>query len=98
MTLEGWTVVKEQVDRLDAENVRAFLQSNGIEAEVHSDDAGGTIPSLEESQGVQVLVKTADADAARRLIAQIARQGSPGGDAPSDGTGAGGDGAGGSEE
>ena len=70
MSLAGMVVVKEEQDRFDAENVAAFLRAQGIEAMVNSDDAGGTLPALEESRGTQVLVRQEDAELARQLIAK----------------------------
>ena len=69
MSLQGLVVVKDELDRFDAENVAAFLRAQGIEAMVNSDDAGGTIPSLEESLGAQVLVSEENVEKARELIA-----------------------------
>ena len=68
MTLEGMVVVREKVDRLDAETIAAFLRAQGIEATVSSDDAGGVLPALEESRGVQVIVRKGDEERARQLL------------------------------
>lgn len=70
MSLEGMVVVKEEVDRFDAENVAAFLRSEGIDAMVNADDAGGTIPALDETRFAQVLVKVEDAERARAVLAE----------------------------
>jgi len=68
VTLEGMVVVREQMDRLDAETIAGFLRAQGIEATVASDDAGGTLPALEEPHGVQVVVRRADEARARQLL------------------------------
>jgi hypothetical protein len=68
VTLEGMVVVREMLDRLDAETVAAFLRAQGIEATVSSDDAGGVLPALEEGTGVQVLVRKGDEAGARRVL------------------------------
>lgn len=70
MTLEGLVVVREQMDRLDAETIAAFLRAQGIDATVSSDDAGGVLPALEEPHGVQVLVRTADEQRARQVLGE----------------------------
>ncbi len=70
MTMPGLTVVKEETQRLDADNVAAFLRSKGLDAIVSSDDAGGEIPALDQTRFVQVLVPDSEADEAKRLIAE----------------------------
>jgi hypothetical protein len=55
---------------LDAEAVAAFLESEGFEVMVNADDAGGELPALEEASLVQVLVKEADVDRAKALLAE----------------------------
>ena len=59
------TVVTSQ---FEAELIVGLLQSNGLDAAVSADDAGGQEPQL-QLQGVRVLVSATDADAARRIIA-----------------------------
>ena len=70
VTVPGKVVVKHEVTRLAADNVVAFLQAQGIDAEVWADDAGGTLPALDETRFAQVLVPEADAEEAKRLIAE----------------------------
>ena len=65
MPLPGMVVVKEEVHRLDAENVAAFLRSKGLDAVVRSDDAGGEIPAMDGTRFVQVLVPDGEAEQAR---------------------------------
>ena len=84
MTLEGMVVVREQMDRLDAETIAAFLRAQGIAATVSSDDAGGVLPALEEAHGVQVLVRKADEEQARRLLREQEAASAAEGPAPSD--------------
>ena len=72
MSQPGFVVVKEEVHELDAEVVAAFLRSEGIEAQINVDDAGRMLPSLDESRFSQVLVPEADAERARKLIAEHA--------------------------
>ncbi len=70
MTMPGLVVVKEETQRLNADNVAAFLRSKGLDAMVSSDDAGGEIPALDQTRFVQVLVPESEADEAKRLIAE----------------------------
>jgi hypothetical protein len=55
--------------RLEAELIVGMLGSNGVQAVVSADDAGGQDPQLQQVQGVRVLVARADEALARRLLA-----------------------------
>ena len=61
-------MVRVELDRMAAENVLAFLESQGFDASISADDAGGELPSLDESRGVEVLVPNAQAAAAMEAI------------------------------
>ena len=54
--------------QFEAELIVGLLQSNGVDAAVSADDAGGQEPQL-QLQGVRVLVSPADAVAARQILA-----------------------------
>jgi hypothetical protein len=54
--------------RIEAELIVGLLQSNGLDAAVSADDAGGQEPQL-QLQGVRVLVARPDEAAARRVLA-----------------------------
>jgi hypothetical protein len=54
--------------QFEAELIVGLLQSNGVDAAVSADDAGGQEPQL-QLQGVRVLVARDDAVAARRILA-----------------------------
>jgi hypothetical protein len=54
--------------RTEAELIAGLLRSNGLQAVVSADDAGGQEPPL-QLQGVRVLVTPADEAPARRLLA-----------------------------
>ena len=70
MPMPGLVVVKEVTQRLDADNVAAFLRSKGLDAIVNADDVGGEIPSLDQTRGVRVLVPESEAEEAKKLIAE----------------------------
>ncbi len=55
--------------RAEAELVRARLESAGIDASVHSDDAGGQYPNLSQS-GVRILVREEDLEEAEAVLAE----------------------------
>jgi hypothetical protein len=54
--------------QFEAELIAGLLQSNGLDAVVSADDAGGQEPQL-QLQGVRVLVSPANAVAARQILA-----------------------------
>lgn len=78
MPLSGMVVVRDELHEIDADNVVAFLQAQGIEAMANSDDAGGLVPSLQESRGCQVLVPESQAGRARELLAELPPPGDAG--------------------
>jgi hypothetical protein len=49
-------VVAEFENELDAEIAIGHLEAAGIQASLIKDDAGGMFPSLQQTEGVQVLV------------------------------------------
>jgi hypothetical protein len=57
-------------DEFAAEIARGHLESEGIEAKVIKDDAGGMFPSLQQTGGVQVLVAEARLDEAKKILLQ----------------------------
>jgi Putative prokaryotic signal transducing protein len=56
--------------RMEAELIAGLLRSNGVDAAVSADDAGGQEPQL-QLQGVRVLVASTDEAAARELLAAV---------------------------
>ena len=55
--------------QFEAELIVGLLQSNGLDASVSADDAGGQEPQL-QLQGVRVLVARSDEAAARQILAE----------------------------
>jgi hypothetical protein len=64
-------VVAQVPSTLEAELIVGLLETNGIEAAVSSDDAGGNEPQLQLTQGVRVVVAPEDEADARRLIEEV---------------------------
>ena len=54
--------------RIEAELIVGLLQSNGLDAVLSADDAGGQEPQL-QLQGVRVLVARSDEAEARQILA-----------------------------
>jgi hypothetical protein len=55
----------------EAQIIAGFLDANGIDARVSTDDAGGLEPQWQLTQGVRVLVAPEDLAEARRLVAEV---------------------------
>lgn len=68
MTEDAPVAVAVVTSQFEAELIAGLLQSNGLDAAVSADDAGGQEPQL-QLQGVRVLVSPADAGAARQILA-----------------------------
>jgi len=68
MTGDAPVAVAVVNSQFEAELIAGLLQSNGLDAAVSADDAGGQEPQL-QLQGVRVLVSPADAVAARQILA-----------------------------
>jgi len=68
MTADVPVAVAVVSSQFEAELIVGLLQSNGVDAAVSADDAGGQEPQL-QLQGVRVLVDRDDAVAARRILA-----------------------------
>jgi hypothetical protein len=60
------TVVATFTYRHEAEMARSFLELEGIEAMVATDDAGGAYPGI--ISRARVIVRSEDADAAREVL------------------------------
>jgi hypothetical protein len=69
--MAGLTAVVARVPSLvEAQLITGLLQSNGIDAAVSADDAGGFDPQLQLTAGVRVLVASDDEAKAKLLIAE----------------------------
>jgi len=66
MTGDAPVAVAVVTSQFEAELIAGLLQSNGLDAAVSADDAGGQEPQL-QLQGVRVLVSP-DAVAARQIL------------------------------
>ena len=67
MTGDAPVAVTVVTSQFEAELIVGLLQSNGVDAAVSADDAGGQEPQL-QLQGVRVLVSSADEAAARQIL------------------------------
>jgi len=55
-------------NEFEAEIARGHLKSAGIDAILSKDDAGGMLPSLQEVEGVSLLVRDEDLKRARAIL------------------------------
>ena len=65
---EAKVVVGEYENELDAEIAKGHLESSGISASILKDDGGGMLPSLQISEGVQVVVSASQSEKARKIL------------------------------
>ena len=68
MDLERAVVVQSFSTAATAEAAVGLLQSEGIDAMVRADDAGGTLPNLDLVRGAKVLVDAQNEERARELL------------------------------
>ena len=68
MDFEDAVVVESFSSHELAEAAVSLLRSEGVDAVVSADDAGGELPNLDLAGGVRVLVPSASLDFARELL------------------------------
>ena len=68
MDYEKAEVIESYSDKSFVEATLSLLASEGIEAIIHSDDAGGELPNLDFARGVRVLVAHDDVERARMIL------------------------------
>lgn len=65
---ETKVVVGEYENEIDAEIAKGHLQASGISASIFKDDGGGMFPSLQNSDGVQLVVSEDQSARARTIL------------------------------
>jgi len=65
---EGFVPVMTFLTEVEAEVAQATLAAAGIESFLHYEDTGHMLPSLQQSEGVNVLVDPKDYDEAKILL------------------------------
>jgi len=60
--------IKTFNSRIEAEIAKSYLEGFDIRAEIFSEDAGQSIPSLQSVRGVKLLTNWKDLQKARRLL------------------------------
>lgn len=61
-------LLKQFTSEMDAIFARTLLESEGIEAAIFKDDAGGMEPQFQLTCGVRLMVRAEDLEKARELI------------------------------
>jgi hypothetical protein len=61
-------VVGKYENEIDAEIAKGHLEASGIQASIFKDDGGGMLPSLQNTEGVQLVVNETQSEKARKII------------------------------
>jgi hypothetical protein len=75
MNLDDAIVLETFASRIEAEMAAGLLESEGVEAMVLADDAGGAYPSLQFVRGVRLMVAAEDAYRARQILKDMEETG-----------------------
>ncbi|MGD1045154.1 MAG: DUF2007 domain-containing protein [Bacteroidota bacterium] len=65
---EKQVVVGEYENEIDAEIAKRHLEASGIPASIIKDDGGGMLPSLQNTEGVQLVVNETQSEKAKKII------------------------------
>jgi hypothetical protein len=65
---EKQVVVGEYENEIDAEIAKGHLASSGIPASIMKDDGGGMLPSMQNTEGVQLIVAETQSEKAKEII------------------------------
>jgi hypothetical protein len=77
LNLDDAIVLETFSNRIEAEMAAGLLESEGIEATVMADDAGGAYPMLQFVRGVRLMVAQEDEARAKEIRAAMAEPGDP---------------------
>ena len=72
MNLDDAIVLETFASRIEAEMAAGLLESEGVEAMVMADDAGGAYPMLQFIRGVRLMVYREDEARAREILRDMA--------------------------
>jgi hypothetical protein len=61
-------VVGEYETEIDAEIARGHLEASGVSASIMKDDGGGMLPSLQNAEGVQLIVAENQSEKAKKIL------------------------------
>jgi len=72
MNLDDAIVLETFASRIEAEMAAGLLESEGVDAMVMADDAGGAYPMLQFIRGVRLMVYREDEARAREILKDMA--------------------------
>ncbi len=61
-------VVGDYENELDAEIAKGHLEASGVPASIFKDDGGGMLPSLQNAEGVQLVVDEDQKEKAEKIL------------------------------
>jgi len=73
--MEGFVAVATYRNEVEAELAQTALASAGIQSFLKYEDMGGMLPSLQGSEGIEILVEPKDLEEARTILSQQAELG-----------------------
>ena len=65
---EKQVVVGDYENEIDAEIAKGHLEASGIPASIIKDDGGGMLPSLQNTEGVQLVVDETQRERAKKIL------------------------------
>jgi len=65
---EKQVVVGRYENEIDAEVAKGHLAASGIPASIIKDDGGGMLPSLQNTEGVQLVVAETQAEKVKKIL------------------------------
>jgi len=75
LNFDDAVVLETFSNRIEAEMAAGLLETEGIEARVMADDAGGAYPMLQFIRGVKLMVASEDEARAKEILAAMAQIG-----------------------
>ncbi len=66
--MDDFVVAGVYENRLDADLIKVYLEEEGIDVIIQSDDGGGTMPYLSFSNGVKVFVPQSELEKAKAIM------------------------------
>jgi hypothetical protein len=61
-------VLSEYENEIDAEIAKGHLESSGIQVSVIKDDGGSMLPSMQITEGVQLVVNETQSEKAKKIL------------------------------
>jgi len=65
---EKQVIIGEYENEIDAEIAKGHLESSGITASIIKDDGGGMLPSLQNTEGVRLVVDANQSEKAKKIL------------------------------